>query len=91
MNRVDCLPFKQLTADNQRAVDEDAVRQQEIFDVTRIAGRVFQQVRHQSLHCALLVDGKKKLLEIISRNAFPIGQQVVAVVVDRSQSIDPVG
>lgn len=89
MNRVDCLPFKQLTADNQRAVDEDAVRQQEIFDVTRIAGRVFQQVRHQSLHCALLVD--RKLLRIITRNAFPIGQQVVAVVVDRSQSIDPVG
>ena len=40
------VPLEELTADNQRTVDKDAMSQKEVFDVAGIAGRVFQQVGH---------------------------------------------
>ena len=32
-----CIPFKQLTADNQRTFDKDPMSQKEIFNVTGVA------------------------------------------------------
>ena len=48
--RTELLPFQQFAADDQRAVDEDAVRQKEVFHVGRIARTVLQQVSHQPLY-----------------------------------------
>ena len=47
------VPLEELAADDERTVDEDAVRQQEILDVGRIARRVLQQVGHQPLNSSL--------------------------------------
>ena len=47
------VPLEQLAAHDQWSVDEDPVRQEEIFDVSRISGRIFQQVGHEPLHRTL--------------------------------------